>query len=192
MATFRPTQANLARLSRRTGGLDKLAGVYKQQVSALTDDYSKQFGDYQKRVSETMAPFEAAMRQYQDVAQPQYQSQVADYNKALEDYRAQLAALEAEPVTERTERVKVGRNWYGRSIYEDVTFFEPKPIPTFSRTAPTMPDAPVAPKVEEFNSAQFDEGRKSLGENLQREVAERKASRMNATRRTSRTMLGGT
>jgi len=91
MATFRPTQVNLARLSRRTGGLDRLAREYSQQVTAMTEDYAKQFSGYQQRVNQQMAPYEEAIKQYQNVAQPQYQQAMADYNAQLEAYRQRLA-----------------------------------------------------------------------------------------------------
>lgn len=191
MATFRPTQVNLARLSRRTGGLDKLAGVYKQQVADLTGEYSKSFADYQGRVSQQMAPFEAAMKQYQEVANPQYQAALSDYNAKLETYRQQLADLERDPVVERQGQMEY-RTWYGKKRTESFTYYEPKEIPTFSEKAPTAPDVPTAPQVEQFTGGgQFEEKRAQLGQTMQREVGERRAARLQATRRSNRTMLGG-
>ena len=191
MATFRPTQFNMARLSRRTGGLDRLAGEYKSQIAALTDDYAKSFSQYQGRVAEQMAPFEAAMQQYQQVANPQYQAALSDYNARLEAYRQQLAELERDPVIERQGQVTT-RNWLGRKRTETFTYYEPKPIPTFTERAPTAPDVPSAPQVEQFQGGgQFEEKRSQLGQTMQREVGERRAARLQATRRSSRTMLGG-
>ena len=190
MATFRPTQFNMARLSRRTGGLDRLAGEYKSQIAALTDDYAKSFAQYQGRVSEQMAPYEAAMQQYQQVANPQYQAALADYNAKLEAYRQQLADLEKDPVIERQGQIE-SRTWYGKKKTESFTYYEPKPIPTFTEKAPTAPDVPMAPQVDQFNSGQFDAKRSQLGQTMQREVGERRAARLQATRRSSRTMLGG-
>jgi len=190
MATFRPTQVNLARLSRRTGGLDRLAGQYKQQVAALTDEYANTFSAYQRRVGEQMAPFEAAMKQYQEIANPQYQTALADYNTKLEEYRKQLAELEKNPVIEKEGETKY-RTWYGREKTEKFTYYEPKEIPTFTATAPTAPDVPMAPQVEQFDSGQFEAKRSQLGQTMQREVGERRAARLQATRRTARTMLKG-
>jgi uncharacterized phage infection (PIP) family protein YhgE len=185
------TQFNLARLSRRTGGLDRLANEYQQQIAAMTDQYSKGFSEYQRRVGEQMAPFEAAMAQYQQVAQPQYQSQLAEYNAKLEAYRQQLADLERDPVIERTARVVTGKTWYGKKKYGDITYFEPKEIPTFSAQAPTAPDIPQAPEIEQFDSSQFEAKRGQIGQTVQREVGERRAARLNVTRRNTRTMLQG-
>lgn len=191
MATIRPTRVNLARLSRRTGGLDRLAGQYKQQVADLTDEYASTFSAYQRRVGEQMAPFEAAMRQYQEVANPQYQAALSDYNAKLEAYRQQLAELEKDPVVEKEGETKY-RTWYGKTKTEKFTYYEPKEIPTFTATAPTAPDVPMAPQVEQFQGGeQFEAKRSQLGQAMQREVGERRAARLQATRRTARTMLKG-
>lgn len=191
MATIRPTRVNLARLSRRTGGLDRLAGQYKQQVADLTDEYASTFSAYQRRVGEQMAPFEAAMRQYQEVANPQYQAALSDYNAKLEAYRQQLAELEKDPVVEKEGETKY-RTWYGKTKTEKFTYYEPKEIPTFTATAPTAPDVPMAPQVEQFQGGeQFEAKRSQLGQTMQREVGERRAARLQATRRTARTMLKG-
>jgi len=191
MATIRPTQVNLARLSRRTGGLDRLANEFRSQIAALTEDYSRSFAQYQGRVSEQMAPFEAAMQQYQQVANPQYQAALSDYNARLEAYRQQLAELEKDPVVERQGETSY-RTWYGKTKTEKFTYYEPKPVPTFTEKAPTAPDVPMAPQVEQFQGGeQFEAKRSQLGQTMQREVGERRAARLQATRRSTRTMLGG-
>lgn len=189
MAT-RLTQVALARLSRRTGGLDRLAGQYKQQIAAMTDEYSKAFGDYTQRVNTTMAPYEAAVQQYQSVAQPQYQQQVSDYNAKLEAYRQQLADLEKDPVVEKTAERQY-RTWYGAKKTEQFTYYEPKEIPTFTEKLPSLPDAPTAPQIEQFDSSQFEGKRQMASAQLQREVGERRAARLQATRRSTRPMLQG-
>lgn len=229
MAKIRPTQFNLARLSRRTGGLDRLAGEYKSQIAALTEDYTKSFAQYQSRVSEQMTPYEAAMKQYQEVVNPQYQTAMSEYGARLDAYRKQLQELEASPYATVTPTydpratAKVGGQFYqgdfrvngmlindflasvgsptrvtlGKYQEEGLRYGQPfsylKPTPAkFTEQAPEAPETPVAPEVEQFQGgAQFEEKRAQLGQTLQREVAERKASRLQATRRSSRTMLGG-
>lgn len=186
----RMTQVALARLSRRTGGLDRLAGQYRQQVADLTDQYSTSFRDYQQRVSATMAPYEAAMQQFTATAQPQYERAVSDYNDRLEAYRAQLAELEKDPVIERQGQVSY-RTWYGKKKTDTFTYYEPKEIPTFAEKAPDIPNMPTAPQVEQFDSSQFEGKRQMASAQLQREVGERRSARLNATRRNSRTMLKG-
>jgi hypothetical protein len=183
------TKANLARLSRRTGGLDRLASAYAQQVASLTGELNASFAQYNQRVNAQMAPYEAAVSDYQNVAQPAYQAQLADYNTRLDGYLQELAAVNANPVTERIERQVVGRTWYGKKKYADVTVYDPVPIPTFNETAPSAPSAPSAPTIEKFDTAPFDAKRKALGEVYEREVGERKASRRAAVRRGDRTLL---
>lgn len=190
MAT-RMTQTALARLSRRTGGLDRLAGQYRQQVADLTDQYSTSFRDYQQRVSATMAPYEEAMQRFTATAQPQYEQAVSDYNAKLDAYRAQLAELEKNPVIERQGEVSY-RTWYGKKKTDTFTYYEPKEIPTFAEKAPEIPDMPVAPQVEQFDNSQFEGKRQMASSTLQREIGERRSARLQATRRTARTMLGGT
>lgn len=192
MAT-RITQAQLRRVARRAGGSDltRMADQYRQQVEAMSSQYESEFSNYQRTVAEKMAPFEEKMRQYESVARPQYESALAEYNRKLEEHRAQVAAIEADPVTERVQREQVGRTWYGRRQYADVTYFDPKPIPTFNERAPELPQAPVAPEVQAFDSSRFDARRQELGQSMQREVGERRAARMNTVARRSRTLLRG-
>jgi hypothetical protein len=66
-----------------------------------------------------------------------------------------------------------------------------EPQPTFNRERPPEPVAPTAPKIDEFDSSQFDQRRAQLQEGFQREVAERKGARLSAVRRRSRTLLSG-
>lgn len=121
------------RLARRAGSdITRLASQFSTGINALTDEYQRAFSTYQAGVEEKMAPFQAALAQYQTKDMPAYEAAKAQYQKQLDAYNAQLKALEADPVTERTERVFVGRNWYGKKQYEDVTFYDPKPIPQFA------------------------------------------------------------
>jgi hypothetical protein len=183
----------MRRLARRVGGSDlsKMASEYSKQITGLTNQYQSEFSDYQKSVAEKMAPYESAVAQYQTKVEPQYQDALAGYNKKLASYQQQLAEMAANPVTERVERVVVGRTWYGKKKWGDAYFYDPKPIPTFDEKAPEIPNAPTAPTIEAFNTTPFDEKRKQLGEGMSRETSERKASRMNAVQRRSRTMLSG-
>lgn len=187
------TEAQMRMLQRRrTSDLDRLSQQYKKNVQAMTGEYESDFKSYSQRVAEQMAPYEAELAKYKTETQPGYEAQVAAYQKKLDDYKAQLAAIEADPVTERTERVMVGRTWYGKKKYEDATFYDPKPIPTFTEKAPEAPAAPVAPNVEQFDTSKFEQRKAALDTELQREVGERKAGRIAAiSRRSSRPMLQG-
>jgi len=49
----------------------------------------------------------------------------------------------------------------------------------------------VQPEVSAFDSSQFEQKRGELESGFKREVGERRAARLQATRRSNRTMLGG-
>jgi uncharacterized phage infection (PIP) family protein YhgE len=192
MATALP-QFKMRQLARRGGGADitSLAAAYKSQSDALTSQYQTEFDKYQKNVAATMAPYQAQLEQYKSTIEPQYQSALASYNQKLNDYQRQLAEINANPVTERIQREVVDVTWYGKKKYGDVTYYDPKPIPTFEEKAPDLPNAPVAPEIAQFDSTQVEEKRKQIGSDFRREVSERKSSRMAAVQRKSRTLLGG-
>lgn len=183
----------LARKVARRGGADitNLAAAYKAQSDALTSQYETEFDKYRQAVAEKMTPFQEALNQYQSVLEPQYQSALSAYNQKLADYQKQLAEISANPVTERVQREVVDRTWYGKKIYGDVTYYDPKPIPTFQEKAPDLPAMPVAPEVAAFDTTQIEEKRKQIGTDFQREIGERKAGRIGAVQRKSRTLLGG-
>lgn len=62
----------------------------------------------------------------------------------------------------------------------------------FTETLPTMPEAPVAPEISEFDASQFEARRQQLETELTREVGERKSARLAAvSRRSRRPMLQG-
>jgi hypothetical protein len=181
------------RLARRAGGsnITRLAQDYTRQIGDLTSQYETEFTRYQDMVAQQMAPFQEAMSQFQTQAMPGFEAELTQYQQKFDAYQAELAAIAADPVTERVERMKVGRTWYGKSKYADVTFFDPKEIPTFDAQAPVAPDAPTAPQIDEFDSSQFDQRRGQLQEGFQRDIAARKGARISAVRRSSRTMLSG-
>lgn len=191
MATL--PQLKARQMARRgTSDVERLAAQFRQGIESLTGEYETAFGQYQKRRAEQMAPFEQEMERYRSVAMPAYEAAAAQYQQALDAYNAQLKAIEADPVTARTERVMVGRNWYGKKKYADVTVYDPKPIPKFEATRPTAPAAPVAPQLAEFQSAPFEQRKAALQEQFSRETGERRAGRITAaTRRTARPLLQG-
>lgn len=191
MATL--PQFKQRRLARRAGSdITRLANQFSTGINSLTDEYQRAFNTYRAGVEEKMAPFQAALDQYQTRDMPAYEAAKADYQKQLDAYNAQLKALEADPVTARTERVFVGRTWYGKRQYEDMTFYDPKPIPKFEAKKPELPAAPQAPEIGQFDESQFAGRKQQLQTDLQREVGERRSSRLGAvSRRGSRPMLRG-
>lgn len=186
------------RLARKAGGSDitKLANQYSKQIKGVSDGYDAKFSDYQKTSSAAMSAYDSQVAAYEVASQAQMQQQAAEtssYNAQLDAHLAALKEIEANPVTERTERVKVGRTWYGKSIYDNVSYFDPKPIPTFDVKPPTVREAlaaPSAPDVGTFDGSEFVAQREGFEQGFKREVGERKSARMNAVQRKDRTLLG--
>jgi hypothetical protein len=186
------TQFQAARLGRRSSSdIKNLVRSYQTQFAEVNDQYAKDFGAYQRSVAERMAPFEAAMNEYGNVAEPKYQAELAQYNTALEDYNRKLAEIEADPViaTTATERY---RTWYGKKKTRTYEVFVPKEIPTFDAKMPNLPNAPMAPEIEQFDASKNMAQREGLSQSMQREVGERSAARKNVVQRgRGRSLLQG-
>jgi hypothetical protein len=191
MAT-KMTQFQASRIARRTSSdIKNLVRSYQTQFAEVNDQYAKDFGAYQRSVAERMAPFEAAMNEYGNVAEPKYQAELAQYNTALEDYNRKLAEIEADPViaTTATERY---RTWYGKKKTRTYEVFVPKEIPTFDAKMPNLPNAPMAPEIEQFDASKNMAQREGLSQSMQREVGERSAARKNVVQRgRGRSLLQG-
>jgi hypothetical protein len=182
---------------RSTSDIDRLAKQYKANVDAMTGEYQTAFTGYQARVAEKMKPFEAQMATYKESLLPTYEAQKATYQQKLEDYNKLLADIEANPVTEEIgiREIKKPR-WglFGLAGYEtkreQFTYYAPKEIPTFTETAPVLPEAPTAPAIEEFDSSQFAAKKAEAESVFQREVGERRAAKLGAvSRRATRPLL---
>jgi len=146
-----------------------------------------------------MKPFEEQMTIYKESLLPTYETQKSAYQKKLDEYTATLAEREKNPVIERTgvneyKKAKYGLN--GLAGYETkrepFTYYEPKPIPTFTEKAPALPTAPVAPNIEKFDEGEFGAKRTAAESTFKREVGERRAARLGAvSRKMTRPMLKG-
>jgi len=190
-------QRQIAR--RSTSDIERLAKQYKSSVDALTGEYQTAFTGYQAGVAEKMKPFEAQMTTYKESLLPTYEAQKAAYQKSLDDYNKLLADIEANPVTEATgvKETKVPR-WglFGLAGYEtkreNFTYYVPKEIPKFTETAPTPPETPTAPTIEEFDSSQFAAKKGEAESTFKREVGERRAAKLGAvSRKVTRPLLSG-
>jgi hypothetical protein len=187
------TQLQARRIARRTSSdIKNLVRSYQTQFADVSSQYAKEFSDYQKSVSEKMAPYEASVANYLDVVEPKYRTEVEQYNAALEDYQRKLAELEADPVIATTAS-QTYRTWYGKKKTDTFEVFVPKDIPTFDAKMPEgLPDMPMAPEIEAFDSSKFSTQHKAVLEGLNRETAERRGARKNAVQRgRGRTLLQG-
>jgi len=178
---------------RKTSDIQRLAKQYQSQSTGLTGEYETAFADYQKKTSEQLAPFEQAMRQYQEVDNPAYEAaterynqEFENYNQEFENYKSAFSEWQKKPYTTEIKKSASGGK-YLREI--------PIPKPTFNKeapSAPSAPTAPTAPKIEAFNEEPFARRREELQTTYQRELAERKSARLGAARRGStRPMLQG-
>jgi hypothetical protein len=186
------TQFQASRIARRSGSdIKNLMRSYQTQFAEVNDQYAKDFGAYQRSVAERMAPFEAAMNEYGSVAEPRFRDELAQYNTALEEYNRKLAEIEADPVIASTA-TQTYRTWYGKKKTDTFEVFIPKEIPTFDAKMPNLPNAPMAPEIEQFDASKNMAQRQALTEGLDRETSERRAARRNVMQRgRGRTMLQG-
>jgi hypothetical protein len=181
-------QRQLAR--RSTSDIDRLAKQYKASVDAMTSQYQTAFTGYQAGVAEKMKPFEEQMKIYKESLLPTYESQKSVYQNKLDEYTATLAELEKNPVTARTATriVEIGpglQGDYGGAMFieEPYTYYEQRTIPKFEGTAPTAPELPTAPTIEEFDSSQFGAKKTEAENTFKREVGERRAAKIGAVSR---------
>ena len=203
---------------RKTSDIQRLANQYQKESTGLTGEYETAFAGYQKNVAEQLAPFEQAMKQYQEVDNPAYESAKSAYEERLNRFNESLANFQPKtkidaPFTFGGDLKSIEQIWTvdGRKISSAklpsgystepapkgtkdrfVDLYKDNPVPTFSEKAPRAPTAPLAPTVEEFNEEPYTKRRQELQTTYQRELAERKSARLGAARReSSRPMLQG-
>jgi len=117
MATL--PQFKQRQLARRTSSdLDRLAAQFRSGVDSITTKYQKAFGTYQQTVAEKMAPFEAAVANYQTKDMPAYEEALAKYRKQLDAYNAQIKDIEANPYQSFKYRVEYGKQG---TLYKEAT-----------------------------------------------------------------------
>lgn len=196
--------------TRRGRDIARLQSEFEKQMLELNERQSKAFAEYTKQTGATMAPYEAQMASYTGTLLPEYERQVKDYNIALKAYQDQVAAELAKPVDydQPTQyRVIPNQQQVGESnpfmfggfmnapimagptegtTFEAVPIFD---VPKFTKTAPVMPEAPKAPTLAAFDTAQYQTEASQLQERLQRQLGERRGARLAATRRQPRSGL---
>jgi hypothetical protein len=177
-------------MRRATGGIDRLASEFDKRMRELSGQQAADFGAYTRQVAETMAPYEQQMEQYRTTLLPEYERQRQSYQQSLQDFQAQLEELKRNPTITKTEQVEVPRGGLagllGRKKTITQEYQEPRPVPTFEQVAPVAPAMPEAPKIGEFETAGFEQRRKQLQSDLQRELGERRGARMAAVQRRPR------
>lgn len=197
-------------MTRRTSDLTRLAEQYKKNVQSMTGEYETAFSKYQQEREAAMAPYNEAVKRYKETDMPAYEAAVAAYQKRLDDFNRAMEDYESNP----TERIQNQRFYGGRGqqiqidgkMYSlndfkgpgDVSIkyegnrpvaYRDRPVPKMRGSAPQAPATPQAPQVAEFDETQFEQKRGQLQQEYQREVGERRSSRLAAVRRTGRTLL---
>lgn len=196
---------------RKTSDLTRLAEQYKKNLEAATGQYESEFATYQKRRDELMAPYEALVKQYKETQMPAYEAAVANYQRRLDAFNSAMADYEENP-KELTNIVGSqsrggfsynigGKYYWERELPSEYSvgevngkrvLYKDRPIPKAPRKTLYAPSAPQAPNIPEFNSAPFEQKRTQLQSEFQREVGERKSSRLAAVgRKASRPLLQG-
>jgi hypothetical protein len=178
--------------------IERLAQQYSKNIESMTGQYQQSFADYQKMVAERMAPYESEVKRYQTELMPAFESQKSQYQSKLDAYNVTLAEIAKDPLIAKTGTRTVAKPYYDPftnvfSYYpaqETYTYYEKKPIPKFTETAPKAPSAPVRPAIAEFDTSQFAAKKAETESAFKREVGERKAARLGAvSRRATRPML---
>jgi hypothetical protein len=205
---------------RKTSDIQRLAKQYQSQSTGLTGEYETAYAGYQKSAAEQLAPFEQAMKQYQEVDNPAYESAKSAYEGKLKQFNESLTNFQGKtkvdaPFTLKADLQKgtAEQIWnidgqkistknlpsgYSYEVAPKGTkdrfydLYKDNPVPTFTEKAPSAPTAPTAPKIDPFNEEPFTQKRQELQTTYQRELAERKSARLGAARRGStRPMLQG-
>ena len=84
------------------------------------------------------------------------------------------------------------RTWYGKKKTNTFEVFIPKELPTFDAKMPNLPNAPMAPKIEQFDASKTMAQRQALSEGMDRETGARRAARRNVVQRgRGRSLLQG-
>lgn len=201
------TQFQMARVARKSSDITRLASQYKNSVNDLSGQFQSSFDEYQKKRDEIMAPYNAATDKYKADFST-YETNLSDYKGKLADYQKRLADVTANPLEKVNAQVIEGSR-IGIRFNIDGKLYRPSDLPegytvegrnlykarsagTFDAKAPTAPEVPTAPTVEEFDSSQFDAKRAELDTGYKREVGERKSSRASAvSRKAARPLLQG-
>jgi hypothetical protein len=174
MATRLPQFAQRA-LRRKTGGIDRLSTQFRKDIESLTGREASALAQYQAGVTEKLKPFEAAKATYETVSFPAYEAQAAAYKAKLDQYLADVASYQSNPV--EFERKLINTQMAGR--YGPVYTFEggirgsqeflenqgyevavqqaPRMAPTGTlkkfKSAPTKPELGEMPKAPEAPTA---------------------------------------
>ncbi len=205
---------------RKNSDLTRLSQQFGKDIGASTSAYEKAFGDYQKQRDELMAPYDTAVKNYQDVLYPQYEQASSNYKTKLEQFNNSLSNFQAKTKVDAPTQLKLDllrgnleQIWtidgkkistknlpsgYSAEVAPKITgekfydLYKDNPVPTFSDKAPSAPSRPEAPVIAPFDDTTFKKQSQELQSGYSRDLGERKASRLNVIgRKSSRPLMGG-
>lgn len=205
------TQYQKRMMMRKNSDLTRLAEQFQKEIEKSTGEYESAFTGYQKNITEQLAPYETASKQYKEIQMPAYEASVADYQRRLEEFKTAMSDYESKPkestgITGSATRSGLAFNIGGKSILErnlpgeysieqegkKYVLYKDRPMPKAPGNAPSAPSAPQAPQVAGFDETQFEQKRGQIQQEFQREVGERKGARLAVVgRRGSRPLLEG-
>jgi hypothetical protein len=167
-----------------------------------------------------MAPYDTAVKNYQDVLYPQYEQASSNYKTKLEQFNNSLSNFQAKTKVDAPTQLKLDllrgnleQIWtidgkkistknlpsgYSAEVAPKITgekfydLYKDNPVPTFSDKAPSAPSRPEAPVIAPFDDTTFKKQSQELQSGYSRDLGERKASRLNVIgRKSSRPLMGG-
>jgi hypothetical protein len=107
------------RTAAKRGSRDiaRLAEQYKRGIQSVSSEYEQAFGAYQAKTAETLAPYEAAIKKYQESTLPQYESAAATYEAKAKEYQSKVSSyqdlLKSYAVDPQGRRVTMSNYAYG-------------------------------------------------------------------------------
>lgn len=203
---------------RATADIERLGKQFQTGLLDVTQQQQNAFTEWQKSAATQMAPYEASVRQYTNVAFPAYQRELQTYNQRVSEYEQQAAAyrerlnafqtslrdFEASLQQEAPTNVPTGAGLIAQvraavAQSERASQASQRAIPTFTEQPPAppsvaMPKAPTPPgappNVGSLDVTPFEQQRGQLESTFKRELGERKAAKQNVVmRRLGRPML---
>lgn len=153
---------------RATADIDRLGKQFQTGLLDVAQQQQDAFSQWQKNAAATMAPYEASVSQYTNVAFPAYQQQLTQYNATIAAYeqqaaayrerlnafQASLAEVQANPLQQvatsrpsgRTQVFEIGGKIMspqqvqqaGYTVQGNVAYTQ-RAVPTFTEQAPAAP-----------------------------------------------------
>ena len=111
---------------RSTADIERLGKQFQTGLLDVTQQQQNAFTEWQKSAATQMAPYEASVRQYTNVAFPAYQRELQTYNQQIQTYEQQAAAYRARLNAFQVSLIDFERNLEQEAAIENVVNQEQK------------------------------------------------------------------